>query len=195
MVRFGNVLGSSGSVVPLFTKQIAKGGPITVTHPEVTRYFMTIPEAANLVIQAGAMAQGGEVFVLDMGKPVKIVDLARRMIHLSGYEVKDENNPAGDIEIVFSGLRPGEKLYEELISGDDNIEATLVNRELKAHILYFMQQLTPKQKLVFTLRDIEELEIKEIEKITGFTSVQIKANLYLARKSIRKKLNEINKER
>lgn len=124
MVRFGNVLGSSGSVVPLFTKQIAKGGPITVTHPEVTRYFMTIPEAANLVIQAGAMAQGGEVFVLDMGKPVKIVDLARRMIHLSGYEVKDENSPAGDIEIVFSGLRPGEKLYEELIIGDDNIEAT-----------------------------------------------------------------------
>ncbi|WP_446686671.1 polysaccharide biosynthesis protein [Psychrobacter sanguinis] len=124
MVRFGNVLGSSGSVVPLFTKQIAKGGPITVTHPEVTRYFMTIPEAANLVIQAGAMAKGGEVFVLDMGKPVKIVDLARRMIHLSGYEVKDNNNPNGDIEIIFNGLRPGEKLYEELIIGDDNIENT-----------------------------------------------------------------------
>lgn len=124
MVRFGNVLGSSGSVVPLFTKQIEKGGPITVTHPEVTRYFMTIPEAANLVIQAGAMAKGGEVFVLDMGKPVKIVDLARRMIHLSGYEVKDNRNPSGDIEIVFSGLRPGEKLYEELIIGDDNIENT-----------------------------------------------------------------------
>ena len=124
MVRFGNVLGSSGSVVPLFTKQIAQGGPITVTHPEVTRYFMTIPEAANLVIQAGAMAEGGEVFVLDMGKPVKIVDLARRMIHLSGYEVKDTANPSGDIEIVYSGLRPGEKLYEELIIGDDNIEPT-----------------------------------------------------------------------
>lgn len=124
MVRFGNVLGSSGSVVPLFTKQIAQGGPITVTHPEVTRYFMTIPEAANLVIQAGAMAQGGEVFVLDMGEPVKIVDLARRMIHLTGYEVKDDPNPSGDIEIIFSGLRPGEKLYEELIIGDDNIEAT-----------------------------------------------------------------------
>ena len=124
MVRFGNVLGSSGSVVPLFTKQIAKGGPITVTHPEVTRYFMTIPEAANLVIQAGAMAKGGEVFVLDMGKPVKIVDLARRMIHLSGYEVKDNDNPSGDIEIIYSGLRPGEKLYEELIIGDDNIENT-----------------------------------------------------------------------
>lgn len=124
MVRFGNVLGSSGSVVPLFTKQIAQGGPITVTHPEVTRYFMTIPEAANLVIQAGAMAEGGEVFVLDMGKPVKIVDLARRMIHLSGYEVKDTANPSGDIEIIYSGLRPGEKLYEELIIGDDNIENT-----------------------------------------------------------------------
>ncbi|WP_296205440.1 polysaccharide biosynthesis protein [Psychrobacter sp. UBA3962] len=124
MVRFGNVLGSSGSVVPLFTKQISQGGPITVTHPEVTRYFMTIPEAANLVIQAGAMAEGGEVFVLDMGNPVKIVDLARRMIHLSGYEVKDETNPNGDIEIIFSGLRPGEKLYEELIIGDDNIEPT-----------------------------------------------------------------------
>lgn len=124
MVRFGNVLGSSGSVVPLFTKQIAAGGPITVTHPEVTRYFMTIPEAANLVIQAGAMAQGGEVFVLNMGEPVKIVDLARRMIHLSGYEVKDQNNPDGDIEIVFNGLRPGEKLYEELIIGNDNIEPT-----------------------------------------------------------------------
>lgn len=124
MVRFGNVLGSSGSVVPLFTKQIAQGGPITVTHPDVTRYFMTIPEAANLVIQAGAMAKGGEVFVLDMGKPVKIVDLARRMIHLSGYEVKDEVNPNGDIEIIYSGLRPGEKLYEELIIGNDNIEPT-----------------------------------------------------------------------
>nr|WP_314233299.1 nucleoside-diphosphate sugar epimerase/dehydratase [uncultured Moraxella sp.] len=124
MVRFGNVLGSSGSVVPLFNKQIAAGGPITLTHPDVTRYFMTIPEAAQLVIQAGAMANGGEVFVLDMGEPVKIMDLAKRMITLSGLKVKDQNNPNGDIEIVIAGLRPGEKLYEELIIDGDNIEST-----------------------------------------------------------------------
>lgn len=124
MVRFGNVLGSSGSVVPLFNKQIAAGGPITLTHPEVTRYFMTIPEAAQLVIQAGAMAHGGEVFVLDMGEPVKIIDLAKRMITLSGLKVKDQHNPNGDIEIVIAGLRPGEKLYEELIIDGDNIEKT-----------------------------------------------------------------------
>ncbi|MGP4906592.1 polysaccharide biosynthesis protein [Psychrobacter faecalis] len=124
MVRFGNVLGSSGSVVPLFTKQIEQGKPITVTHPDVTRYFMTIPEAANLVIQAGAMASGGEVFVLDMGEPVKIVDLAQRMIHLSGFDIKDAAHPEGDIEVVFTGLRDGEKLYEELIIGEDNVEST-----------------------------------------------------------------------
>lgn len=124
MVRFGNVLGSSGSVVPLFNKQIAAGGPITLTHPDVTRYFMTIPEAAQLVIQAGAMAHGGEVFVLDMGEPVKIMDLAKRMITLSGLKIKDKNNPNGDIEIVIAGLRPGEKLYEELIIDGDNIEKT-----------------------------------------------------------------------
>ena len=124
MVRFGNVLGSSGSVVPLFTKQIEQGKPITVTHPDVTRYFMTIPEAANLVIQAGAMASGGEVFVLDMGEPVKIVDLAQRMIHLSGFDIKDAAHPEGDIEVIFTGLRDGEKLYEELIIGEDNVETT-----------------------------------------------------------------------
>jgi FlaA1/EpsC-like NDP-sugar epimerase len=119
MVRFGNVLGSSGSVVPLFKKQIENGGPLTVTHPEITRYFMTIPEAAALVLQAGAMGQGGDVFVLDMGAPIKIAELARKMIQLSGMEVRDELNPEGDIEIQFSGLRPGEKLYEELLIGDN----------------------------------------------------------------------------
>ena len=119
MVRFGNVLGSSGSVVPLFKKQIENGGPLTVTHPEITRYFMTIPEAAALVLQAGAMGQGGDVFVLDMGVPIKIAELARKMIHLSGMEVRDDLNLEGDIEIQFSGLRPGEKLYEELLIGDN----------------------------------------------------------------------------
>lgn len=124
MVRFGNVLGSSGSVVPLFREQIRRGGPVTVTDPRIIRYFMTIPEAAQLVIQAGAMGKDGDVFVLDMGEPVKILDLARRMIHLSGLSVRDEDNPDGDIEIVFSGLRPGEKLYEELLIGDNVIETT-----------------------------------------------------------------------
>jgi FlaA1/EpsC-like NDP-sugar epimerase len=132
MVRFGNVLDSSGSVVPLFRKQIAEGGPITLTHPEVTRYFMTIPEAAQLVIQAGAMAKGGDVFVLDMGEPVKIADLARHMIELSGLEVRDQQNVEGDIEIEITGLRPGEKLYEELLIGD-NPERTAHARIMKAH--------------------------------------------------------------
>ncbi|HEN3622994.1 TPA: polysaccharide biosynthesis protein [Yersinia enterocolitica] len=118
MVRFGNVLGSSGSVVPLFKKQIAEGGPITLTHKDIIRYFMTIPEAAQLVIQTGAMGQGGDVFVLDMGDPVKIIDLAKRMINLSGLSIKSEENPDGDIAIEISGLRPGEKLYEELLIGD-----------------------------------------------------------------------------
>ncbi|PAU82452.1 nucleoside-diphosphate sugar epimerase [Halovibrio salipaludis] len=119
MVRFGNVLGSSGSVVPLFREQIREGGPVTVTHPDIIRYFMTIPEASQLVLQTGTMGEGGEVFVLDMGDPVRIADLARRMIHLMGLTEKNEDNRYGDIEIVYSGLRPGEKLYEELLIGDD----------------------------------------------------------------------------
>lgn len=135
MVRFGNVLGSSGSVVPLFRRQLQEGGPLTVTHSEVTRYFMTIPEAAQLVLQAGAMAHGGEVFVLDMGQPVKIMDLARRMVQLSGLTVRDDHHPAGDIEIKITGLRPGEKLYEELLIGD-NPEGTVHERIMKAREHY-----------------------------------------------------------
>lgn len=132
MVRFGNVLGSSGSVVPRFRQQIRDGGPITLTHPEITRYFMTIPEAAQLVIQAGAMAKGGDVFVLDMGQPVRIIDLARRMVELSGLEVRDQDNPEGDVAIEITGLRPGEKLYEELLIGD-NPKSTGHPRIMKAH--------------------------------------------------------------
>jgi FlaA1/EpsC-like NDP-sugar epimerase len=132
MVRFGNVLGSSGSVAPLFSGQIKAGGPITLTHPEVTRYFMTIPEAAQLVIQSSAMATGGDVFVLDMGQPVRIYDLAAKMVYLSGLMVKDELNPNGDIEIKITGLRPGEKLYEELLIGD-NPQSTAHPKIMKAH--------------------------------------------------------------
>jgi FlaA1/EpsC-like NDP-sugar epimerase len=144
MVRFGNVLGSSGSVVPLFKEQIEAGGPVTVTHREVTRYFMTIPEASQLVIQAGAMAEGGEVYVLDMGSPVRILDLARLMIHLSGLTVRDGENVHGDMEIVEVGLRPGEKLYEELLIGENPL-ATSHSRILRAREVYIeWQNLAPK---------------------------------------------------
>lgn len=131
MVRFGNVLGSSGSVIPIFREQIKNGGPVTVTHPEIIRYFMTIPEAAQLVIQASALGKGGDVMVLDMGEPIKIVDLAKRMIRLSGFSCKDSENPDGDIEIQFTGLRPGEKLYEELLIGD-NTFPTVNTRIMRA---------------------------------------------------------------
>lgn len=145
MVRFGNVLESSGSVVPLFREQISAGGPLTITHADITRYFMTIPEAAQLVLQAGAMAQGGDVFLLDMGEPVRIVDLGRNMIELSGLSVRDAAHPDGDIEIKIVGLRPGEKLFEELLIGDDPVpsehprimrsnEPYLLWRELKPHL-------------------------------------------------------------
>jgi FlaA1/EpsC-like NDP-sugar epimerase len=148
MVRFGNVLGSSGSVVPLFRKQIAAGGPITLTHPDITRYFMTIPEAAQLVIQAGAMGLGGDVFVLDMGEPVRIADLAVRMVHLSGQEVKSAAAPQGGIDIKYVGLRPGEKLYEELLIGSNVSETAhpLIQRAKEAEFEWpllkqMMQQL------------------------------------------------------
>ncbi|MGV0055303.1 polysaccharide biosynthesis protein [Stutzerimonas sp. 381-2] len=136
MVRFGNVLGSSGSVIPRFYQQIRSGGPVTVTHPKITRYFMTIPEAAQLVIQAGSMGQGGDVFVLDMGQPVRIAELAEKLIHLSGLSVRSEKSPHGDIAVEFTGLRPGEKLYEELLIGD-NVSPTEHPMIMRADEEYF----------------------------------------------------------
>ncbi len=152
MVRFGNVLGSSGSAIPLFQQQIQQGGPVTVTHKDVTRYFMSIPEAAELVIQAGAMGKGGDVFVLDMGEPVKIYDLAKRLINLSGMEVKEESNPEGDIEIIFTGLRPGEKLYEELLIGG-NVSSTEHEQILRAE-----EEFLEAKELEVHLNSLSEAE-------------------------------------
>ena len=171
MVRFGNVLGSSGSVVPLFRRQIESGGPITLTHAGVTRYFMTIPEAAQLVLQAGAMAEGGEVFVLDMGDPIKIIDLAHRMVRLSGFTVRDESNPDGDITIEVTGLRPGEKLYEELLIGD-NPAPTVHARILKAHEDFvpwseFRIDLELLQRAVAT-NNTEALRAILLKRVSGF---------------------------
>ncbi|SHJ28952.1 polysaccharide biosynthesis protein [Halodesulfovibrio aestuarii] len=161
MVRFGNVLGSSGSVVPLFKKQIASGGPVTVTHEDITRYFMTIPEAAQLVIQAGAMGVGGDVFVLDMGNSVKILDMARRMVLLSGKTIKDAEQPNGDIEISVVGLRPGEKLYEELLVGD-NVQKTEHPKIMQAH------------------EDLLSLEVLE-EKLSKFEMLEVENDCLAAR--------------
>ncbi|RLU05628.1 hypothetical protein CS078_23570 [Pseudomonas prosekii] len=172
MVRFGNVLGSSGSVIPLFHKQIQLGGPLTVTHPKITRYFMTIPEAAQLVIQAGSMGLGGDVFVLDMGEPVKIVELAEKMIHLSGLSVRSEKNPQGDIAIEFTGLRPGEKLYEELLIGD-NVEATQHPMIMTASEDYLSWDVL-KAKLVELLAAVEQDDYAKVRQllrdtVSGYT--------------------------
>lgn len=172
MVRFGNVLGSSGSVIPLFHKQIKSGGLLTVTHPKITRYFMTIPEAAQLVIQAGSMGLGGDVFVLDMGEPVKIVELAEKMIHLSGLSVRSDKNPHGDIAIEFSGLRPGEKLYEELLIGD-NVVATQHPMIMSANEDYLSWDVL-KDKLAELLAAVEQDDYTRVrqllrETVSGYT--------------------------
>ena len=163
MVRFGNVLGSSGSVIPLFRRQIAAGGPITVTHPEVTRYFMTIPEAAQLVLQAGAMAEGGDVFVLDMGTPVRILEIARRMVTLSGLSVRDQSHPDADIDLVFTGLRPGEKLYEELLIGE-KAKPTENHRILRAREEHLCWRVLQPQLegLAAAMQNHRTLEIKSL---------------------------------
>ena len=163
MVRFGNVLGSSGSVIPLFHKQIKSGGPLTVTHPKITRYFMTIPEAAQLVIQAGSMGLGGDVFVLDMGEPVRIVELAEKMVHLSGLSVRSEKNPHGDIAIEFSGLRPGEKLYEELLIGD-NVVATGHPMIMSANEDFFTWDVL-KAKISDLLSAVEEDDYNKVRQL------------------------------
>ncbi|MFZ6047161.1 polysaccharide biosynthesis protein [Pseudomonas sp. CR3202] len=172
MVRFGNVLGSSGSVIPLFREQIKRGGPVTVTHPNITRYFMTIPEAAQLVIQAGSMGQGGDVFVLDMGQPVKIAELAEKMVHLSGLTVRTEKNPNGDIAIEFTGLRPGEKLYEELLIGD-NVNPTehpMIMRANEEHLPWDVFKRTLAE--LFAAVDCDDYDrVRQLlrETVNGYT--------------------------
>ena len=194
MVRFGNVLGSSGSVVPLFRKQIRSGGPVTLTHPDVTRYFMTIPEAAQLVMQAGSMGKGGDVFILDMGESVKIIDLATKMIHLSGLEVKSDNDPDGDIEIKCTGLRPGEKLYEELLIGD-NVSDTDHKRIVTAqeHILPWPELDTLLNSLDDACHDFNHEEIRELLKTsTDFNPVDGICDLIWQQKEINKGCISVN---
>jgi FlaA1/EpsC-like NDP-sugar epimerase len=172
MVRFGNVLGSSGSVVPRFRQQIRDGGPITLTHPDITRYFMTIPEAAQLVIQAGAMAKGGEVFVLDMGTPVRILDLARRMVELSGLVLRNADEPEGDIAIEITGLRPGEKLYEELLIGD-NPHPTSHPRIMMANEEYLpwpdMQRKLERLESVLNANDVGAIREQLQQLVNGYS--------------------------
>ena len=171
MVRFGNVLDSSGSVIPLFRNQIKNGGPVTVTDSEIIRYFMTIPEAAQLVIQAGAMSKGGDVFVLDMGSPVKILDLAKKMIHLTGLNVKDSDNPSGDIEILFTGLRPGEKLYEELLIGDKVLKTDhqLILRSEEEMLPWKdLEVILKKLKVSIEVQNFKDARELLIEAVPGF---------------------------
>jgi FlaA1/EpsC-like NDP-sugar epimerase len=171
IVRFGNVLGSSGSVVPLFREQIANGGPITVTDSRIIRYFMSIAEAAELVIQAGAMGQGGDVFVLDMGEPIRIVDLAKRMIHLSGCIEKNKENPEGDIEITYTGLRAGEKLYEELLIGDkiaDTNHSKIMRAEEKVISWLDLSNILPRLQNVNDQNNTEEVRAILLDYVDGF---------------------------
>jgi FlaA1/EpsC-like NDP-sugar epimerase len=171
MVRFGNVLGSSGSVVPKFRQQIRDGGPITLTHPDITRFFMTIPEAAQLVIQAAAMAKGGDVFVLDMGEPVRIADLAKRMVELSGLTIKDDKYPLGDIEIQVTGLRPGEKLYEELLIGN-NPEKTTHPRIMRARESYldweYLEAKLASLEWALQVNDVNVIRSMMLELVQGY---------------------------
>jgi len=173
MVRFGNVIDSAGSVVPLFRQQIKRGGPVTVTHRNITRYFMSIPEAVQLVLQAGAMAKGGDVFVLDMGEPIKILDLAYKMIHLSGLTPIDNENPDGDIKIKFTGLRPGEKLYEELLIGNNVVQSEHLRIMQAREDKLSMDTILQCINIIKEARDLQDENIVKkllLEHIVGYST-------------------------